>query len=43
VASGAVPIDLDVTGRGALRLVVGDGGNGVDYDHADWADARLLC
>ncbi|GIF50111.1 alpha-galactosidase [Asanoa ferruginea] len=43
VASGPVSIDLDVTGRSALRLVVGDGGNGVDYDHADWADARLLC
>ncbi|MEV0717348.1 NPCBM/NEW2 domain-containing protein [Asanoa sp. NPDC050611] len=42
-ASGPVAIDLDVTGRGALRLVVGDGGNGIDYDHADWADARLLC
>ncbi|HEV7713904.1 MAG TPA: NPCBM/NEW2 domain-containing protein [Asanoa sp.] len=43
VASGPVSVDLDVTGRGALRRVVGDGGNGVDYDHADWADARLLC
>ncbi|WP_203701653.1 NPCBM/NEW2 domain-containing protein [Asanoa iriomotensis] len=43
LASGPVVVDLDVTGRAALRLVVGDGGNGVDYDHADWADARLLC
>ncbi len=43
LASGPAVIDLDVTGRSALRLVLGDGGNGIDFDHADWADARLLC
>ncbi|GIF64576.1 alpha-galactosidase [Asanoa ishikariensis] len=43
LASGPSVVDLDVTGRGTLRLVLGDGGNGIDFDHADWADARLLC
>ena len=41
--STPVTVDLNVTGRTTLRLVTGDAGNGVDYDHADWADARLLC
>lgn len=43
VASGPVVIDLNVTGRSNLRLLVGDAGNGISFDHADWADARLLC
>jgi hypothetical protein len=34
-------VDVDVTGRQNLRLVVTDGGNGVAFDHADWAGARL--
>jgi hypothetical protein len=41
--SAAVPVDVDVTGARTLRLVVGDGGNGVGKDHADWADARVTC
>jgi alpha-galactosidase len=36
-------VDVDITGHTTLHLVVGDGGDGVDYDHADWADARLAC
>ncbi|MEW2076262.1 glycoside hydrolase family 97 catalytic domain-containing protein [Streptomyces sp. NPDC013433] len=35
-------IDLDVTGVQRLTLRVTDGGDGVDSDHADWADARLM-
>lgn len=35
-------IDVDVGGRSALRLVVTDGGDGAAFDHADWADARLV-
>jgi alpha-galactosidase len=35
-------VDLDVTGAKTLELIVGDGGNGITSDHADWADARLL-
>ena len=34
------PLDLDVTGKNELRLVVTNGGDNVDYDHADWANAR---
>ena len=26
-----------------LRLVVTDGGNGISYDHADWAEAKVSC
>ncbi len=41
---GTAPIDLDVTGRSEIRLVVGSGAdNNIDFDHADWADAKLLC
>ena len=25
-----------------LVLAVGDAGDGIDYDHADWADARIV-
>jgi beta-galactosidase len=35
-------IDVDVTGAQRLELLVGDGGNGIAADHADWADAMLL-
>ena len=34
-------VDVDVTGRQALRLVVTDAGDGNGRDHADWAGARL--
>src|SRR5262249_55298607 len=37
----AKQVDLDVTGIKALLLVVGDAGDGFEYDHADWADARF--
>ncbi|MFA6240926.1 MAG: NPCBM/NEW2 domain-containing protein, partial [Candidatus Hydrogenedentales bacterium] len=35
-------VDVDITGAKSLELIVGDGGNGIGADHADWADARLL-
>ncbi len=35
-------IDVDVTGVERLTLRVTDGGDGVDSDHADRADARLM-
>ncbi len=44
VLGGADParrVDVDVTGVRRLTLRVLDGGDGVDSDHADWADARL--
>jgi alpha-galactosidase len=43
LASGPVTIDLDVTGRNTLHLLVGDAGDGTSFDHADWADPRLVC
>ncbi|CAN5645722.1 hypothetical protein BH09PLA1_BH09PLA1_06050 [soil metagenome] len=40
-ASTTKSIDVDVTGKNILQLVVDP--NGVNsYDHADWADAKLL-
>jgi chitodextrinase len=39
--SATVPVDVDVSGKQQLKLIVTDGGDGVGYDHADWADARL--
>jgi predicted outer membrane protein len=34
--------DVDVTGKKTLKLVVLDNGDGITFDHADWADAKLL-
>jgi hypothetical protein len=34
-------VEVDVRGKSALRLVVGDAGDGYICDHADWADAKL--
>jgi hypothetical protein len=34
-------VDLDVAGRQSMKLVVTDGGDGMGWDHADWADAKL--
>ena len=43
VTAGApVPVDVAVTGRSTLRLVTAGAGS-IDHDHADWADARLIC
>lgn len=42
-AMAAQPITADVSGAQVVRLVVTDGGDGVDSDHADWADLRMGC
>ncbi|QTD96808.1 NPCBM/NEW2 domain-containing protein [Streptomyces cyanogenus] len=42
-AMPARPLTADVTGARVVRLVVTDGGDGIDSDHADWANARLSC
>ncbi|MFI8263009.1 NPCBM/NEW2 domain-containing protein [Streptomyces sp. NPDC085665] len=42
-SDAARTLSADLTGGQALRLVVTDGGNGIDYDHADWAAPRLTC
>lgn len=38
----AKSLRVRVSGAQMLRLVVLDGGNGQDWDHADWGGARLL-
>ncbi|MCU1330072.1 MAG: hypothetical protein JWN34_5442 [Bryobacterales bacterium] len=35
-------INVNVTGRHELALIVTDAGDGIDSDHADWADARII-
>lgn len=39
----AQPLSADIGGAESVRLVVTDGGDGMDYDHADWANARFGC
>lgn len=39
--SPPVHLSLDVSGVNQLSLVVNEGGDTIDYDHADWAGARL--
>ena len=39
----ALPISVDVSNVQNLRLVVTDAGNGINNDHADWADAKIVC
>lgn len=34
-------VDLDISGINKLELVVTDGGDGINADHADWAEAIL--
>jgi alpha-galactosidase len=31
-------VDVDIKGIRNLSLIVGDGGNGIDHDHADWVE-----
>jgi alpha-galactosidase len=37
----AKKVDVDLTGKEYLLLMVLDADDGINYDHADWADARL--
>lgn len=39
----AQPVSVDTTGVRMLSLRVADGGDGKNFDHADWVDARLDC
>lgn len=38
----AIPINVNVTGVNSLKLVVTDAGDGINNDHADWANARVI-
>ncbi|MCX4825089.1 NPCBM/NEW2 domain-containing protein [Streptomyces sp. NBC_01142] len=42
-AMAAQPLSADVSGAEVVRLVVTDGGDGINSDHADWADLRIGC
>lgn len=42
-ASATQQVKLGVTGKQELRLVVTDAGDGINYDHADWANPRIFC
>ena len=43
VAEEHIYSDDDISGAQRLDLLVGDGGDGNGNDHADWADAKLVC
>ncbi|WP_189134308.1 NPCBM/NEW2 domain-containing protein [Wenjunlia tyrosinilytica] len=43
VDNAAKRLTANLSGGTTLRLVVTDGGNGNNSDHADWADPRLTC
>ena len=36
-------LDIPVEGARQLGLLVDDAGDGIDFDHADWAEAGFLC
>ncbi len=38
----ARPVRVDLQGIRQVVLYVGSGGDGIDHDHADWADARFV-
>ena len=41
VGQDPVPLKADLHGVKTLTLIVNDGGDGIAYDHADWAGAML--
>jgi hypothetical protein len=42
-ASPTATVDVALAGRSELRLVVTGAGDGIAYDHGNWADARITC
>lgn len=42
-SSATQNISISVAGFQQLRLFVNDGGDGINFDHADWANPRLTC
>jgi alpha-galactosidase len=42
-ADGAKHLTADLTGATTLLLAVTDGGDGINSDHADWANPRITC
>ncbi len=41
-SSATKSVNLNITGVNSLKLVVTNGGDNINYDHADWADARVI-
>ena len=41
-ADGPAPLNVNLAGVTELRLVVTDAGDGINYDHANWADAQFI-
>lgn len=37
----ATAVDVELRGAKSMRLVVDEAGDGMDFDHADWADAKI--
>ncbi|HLO28815.1 MAG TPA: NPCBM/NEW2 domain-containing protein, partial [Anaerolineales bacterium] len=42
-SSATQGVNVSLSGRQELALIVTDGGNTIDSDHADWANARVSC
>ncbi|MGX2994313.1 endo-alpha-N-acetylgalactosaminidase family protein [Streptomyces sp. JNUCC 64] len=42
-SDSAWSLTADVTGARYVELLVGDGGDGIGNDHADWGNARFRC
>jgi hypothetical protein len=43
ISSPPTPVSVDVGGAQRVDLLIGDGDDGNELDHGDWADARLEC
>ena len=43
ISTAVQEINLNITGKNELELIVEDGGDNTFGDHADWADAKILC
>ncbi len=41
-SSATKSVNLNITGVNSLKLVVTNGGDNINYDHADWANARIV-
>ena len=41
-SSGTKNVNVSVSGRSQLKLIVTDAGDGISCDHGDWANARLI-
>ncbi|WP_268625150.1 NPCBM/NEW2 domain-containing protein [Paenibacillus alvei] len=40
--TAAKEVNVNLSGKNELKLIVTDGGDGINSDHADWVNARLI-